>query len=419
METDLTCLLQGFAAFLVPLGPSVAGSFYGAMGGYYIEKFNDKSFYAYMLLCHSGCYPLVSLLQRHFDETFDARFSTRVTYGFRVIGTQLLNVASVIFWMHALESQFTILALGVWLGVLHGTILSSGFQMVSAMEPSFMIYARLGIHFAALLCTFVIVLFGFDSTSPQTELQHVLLTVAGFCALVVGVLGYLHVATDVFTKAYSRLAYDLPAEQNLHQHGQDIPRQITETTPLNASEAKGGVPSWVNYWQFGNGLSMAIEYYLASLVGFFGSSSKAQSLTLIRMCMHLFGRVGAFPVPYMSGFKTGPWHKVMATTVFLVVGLGGLCLVKAFEPFLWEPLFLTSWCSIPVIRTFTSSLVDVTTGSYVEVRDRKSVARMSEMICFIAVLIGLVLGQFTGLLLNHAHTKGSAGKAMRVHAYHM
>jgi hypothetical protein len=394
-------ILQALAAFFMTLAPGIVGSYYGAMSGYYIRVFHQKTFYIHMLLCYCATQPLVSLVQRHFDSYFDERLSTPVTYSFRVIGMQVVLGASVVFWMYAPEAQPFVLALGVWIGIISAVIVSSSFQMVAAMEPGFMIYARLGMHFAGLVAPIVVTLLGFQPDSPHSEFQKVLLTAVVTSALAACILAYLHLTTDVFRKAYSRLSYDLePAEQELQDTGLGLARQVTETSPLGSSDGKTGVPNWVYRWLAGNALSMGVEFYVASLVGFFGSPALAQHLSLIRMCMNLLGRLLSIPVPYSSCFKEGPWHTVMSAAVFLIVVLGGFCLSKAFRPYLSEAVFMTAWYIVPTIRSFAGSLVDVTVASYVEVRERKSLARLNELGCFSGVLIGLTVGQVTGHVLQ-------------------
>lgn len=390
---------QGLAAFLMTLAACSAGSFYGSMSGFYIEKFQDKSFYIHMLLCFCAPQPLVSFIQKAVDGYFDERLSTRVTYGFRLIGMQVIVGLSVVLWMYAPETQFSILIIGVLLGFFQGVVVSSSSQMVAAMKPGFTIYARLGMHVSSLLTTFILVCSGFHPAASHSKFQMVLLPTVCMCALVAIVLSYMHFKTEVFDKAYSRLAYDLNTGDSLDEAG--MVRQVTETSALKSDDGQLGVPSWVQYWLIGNGLCNGLEFFIASLVGFYGDASTAQTLTLLRLCLNLVGRLGALPVPYMPCFEEGPWHKVMATTIIFVLGASVVCMSKAFGSLLPERLFTVAWCIVPIFRTFASSLVDVTTASYTQVRNRKAVARSSEMIGFSSVLIGLGVGQATGRVLQH------------------
>jgi hypothetical protein len=401
--------LQLLATLSMTLSPGLVASFYGALGGFYMQKFQTRYFYAHMLLCYCVTQPLVPLMQRYFDSWFDQRFSTRFTFSFRIIGMQIVLGASIVFWMYAPATKLTILAFGVWIGIISAVILSSSFQMVAAMEPDLLIYARLGQHLSGLLVPFVFIVSGFNATSSRSQFQVILLAPICFCALTAFILTLLAATTKVFSKAFERLAYDLTstiAEQNYldGEHGFD--RQVTETSPLCSSEAKLGVPPWVYLWMVGNSLSMGLELYITSLVGFFGSCDMAQKLTLIRMSMHLVGRTLAIAVPYAPAFTKGPWHTLMAANVLIVMTSSTLCLSRAFGHFLPKVLFLISFSTLPSIRSFTSSLVDVTVASYTEVRDRKSLARLNEMGCFSCVLIGLLLGQVTGSLLTSAREVG-------------
>lgn len=403
-DTFSSSVLQCSAAFFMALGPGTVGSFYTAMSGYYIDKFQDRTFFIAMMLCYCAPQPVVALLQQSFDSFFDEKFSTRVTYAFRVIAMQLTLAAIVSFWMYGPETRTGILVIGCLLGFTSGAVMSSSLQMVASMTPSYIVVARLGLHGGGLVPIFVFLWIGFESTASRSDFQLVLSSAVVLCVLSACILGYLHITTELFSEAYKRLAYDLRAEPSeTDPLGEDgFERQVTATQPLRSpSEATVGDVSWIKYWQASLGLLSGIGFYLASLVGFFGDSSTAQNLSLLRLCMDLLGRVASLPVPCMQLFKEGPWHKVMTTCLLLFLGLSGVCCAKLFGLKVSQMLFMSAWCGAFAVVTFTSSLVDVTSGSYTEVRNRKALARTNQMIYVTCVLTGLLVAQLTGMFLQH------------------
>lgn len=389
------------------LSPGAAGGFYAAMGGYYIENLKDRSFFPMMLLCYCTPAPIVSVLQQLFDKYFDEAYSTSVTYSFRIITMQLVLGGLVIAWIFSPVASFPVLALGFCIGLVFWTILSSSLQLVSATDPTHIVFVKLGMQLGGFLPTVVLICTGFNPSSSKQEFQYVLSSVVILTVLASCILAYFHKTSDIFTKAYERLSYEPSppggAEALLDSEETDPllrERQVTPTTALDPEAAKHGVPSWIKYWQGCNGLVMGMSFCLLSLCGYFGDAQLTQNLALMRLLMEFVGRIISCVIPWVPGFSHGPCHRVMAASIVLIVGLCGVCFAKLFGVPVAQEVFLMSWCFVFAMYVFVSALLDVTAGCYVNVCDRKPVARMNQMILVSCMLVGLITGQGIGRVLD-------------------
>jgi len=301
------------------------------------------------------------------------------------------------------------IAIGCALGTVGSAIVSSSLQMVAVMGPKHIVSAKFGLQVGGILPIAAFTFTNFQPTSDRSQLQTALTPIICICVLVASILTYFHYSSDLFTKAYERLAYDLDTleadlseagDRLLDDDGNSMQRQLTDSQPLDPEIAKHGVPTWVAYWQMSHGLLMCIAMYLASLAGYFGDPRMAQTLSLLKLGMDLVGRVLAAAIPYVPGFVRGPWHKVMGTNVLLGVGLGSVCLAKLVGVAVLPMLFTISWCSVFVISIFASSHTDVTSGSYAAVRDRKAIARTNQFVLVAGLLLGLIMSKATTAFLE-------------------
>lgn len=422
------------ASFLMALGAGSAGGFYVAMAGFYVEKFQDRSFVILMLLFFCIPFPVMGLLQHKFDAAFDEKFSTEVTYAFRVIALQLILACTILLWMYLPQTQTNVLGLGFLLGSICSSIISSCLQMTSAISPQYMTTAKMGLQIGGILPIVVFTGIGFNPSSPVVHFQHALLCVVVICLLSTGVLSYFHFTTGLFAKAYDRLAYDLPSSRDdsklqtvsetsslveLHgetgetsatylSEGPSWDRQQTATEPLDPASAQNekGVPPWVFYWQCSHALVMFLAAYTSSLAGFFGDSALTQELSLLKLGMDLVGRTFATGIPQLPCFADGPWHKTLITNIVVEIMLCSVCFGRLLGAPVSAGVFKLSWCGIFVISIFTNSLIDVTASAYSQVRERKQIARTNQMVLCSGVIAGLLISEATSGHMQRLTARG-------------
>lgn len=291
--------------------------------------------------------------------------------------------------------------------------------MTSAISPQYMTTAKMGLQIGGILPILVFTGIGFSPSSPIVHFQHTLLFVVVICMLSTGVLSYFHFTTGLFTKAYDRLAYDLPSsranlqtvsetsslvelygetkETSATYLSEDLSwdRQLTATEPLDPASAQNekGVPFWVFYWQCCHALVMFLAAYMSSLAGFFGDSALTQELSLLKLGMDLVGRTLATGIPQLPCFADGPWHKTLITNIVVEVMLCSVCFARLLGAPVSAGVFKLSWCGIFIISIFTNSLIDVTASAYSQVRERKQIARTNQMVLCSGVIAGLLISE--------------------------
>merc|ERR1719324_1549081 len=104
----------------------------------------QPAFFAAILLSLFLPYPAVVLLQEKADAFFDKKYSTKVTYFFRVMMLQGILAVASLAWMFMPQTPYLVLAVGVLIGGLGGAVGSSSMQLVSTLEPELATYNRLG-----------------------------------------------------------------------------------------------------------------------------------------------------------------------------------------------------------------------------------------------------------------------------------
>jgi hypothetical protein len=383
------------------LGPGAGLAFYSGMSGFYIERFGVPSFYVTMLLCMTLPMPMVAVIQCKYDAWFDVRFSTDMMYSFRVFGMQLGLAGVVLLWMFSTNHPYIVLLVGAMIGFISNGIVSSALQMVASIDPTQIVYAKMGLQVGGFVPVLVFLVHRFEPSSSDAAFRAVLLWEVGICSIAAGTLAYWNMTTDIFSQAYKRLAYDLEDydETGRLNAVESLARRTTSTFALDPEASKDGIPFWITFWQATIFLMMAGSSYLASLAGYFGSTNMAQTLSLLKLGMELCGRILAFPIPSLPGFTDGPFHKVVAACSVAQLGLICLTFLQLFRTFVPTWVSMTSWCLVFVLGIWTNSLFDVTSGSYVQIRDRKSVARMNQQV----IVCGLVVGLLISEAVSYAH----------------
>lgn len=386
---------QRCGAFLMVVGPGAAAAFYMATAGFYFFNFKSPVFFIFMMFCLYLPYPIMPLVQQKFDKKFDERFSTRWMYFLRVVAMQLCLALAVLGWMFIPQSPCFILFVGALLGAMASVIISSSFQMVAALDPHLVVYAQLGQQAGGALPVAVFFALRFDSDSTLYEFRMVLTTVVTVCLLVAALLSHIHFNTELFAKAYSRLSY----EEDDDPAGVDGRARLlsTESGPLDAEAAQDGVPSWVWCWIGALGVMTGLGSCVFSLVSFCGCPFLTTLLALCKLAMDVLGRILAMPLDNGFSSKSRPIHFafIACTVTHMMLGVIILAMfmqLKSRQDFEEHfKLFVFMWCIFNMLRNFASSVVDVTTGLYVRVQDRQSVARTNLMVVTTSGLAGVVV----------------------------
>eukprot|EP00747_Dinoflagellata_sp_TGD_P091618 gnl/TRDRNA2_/TRDRNA2_165126_c0_seq1.p1 gnl/TRDRNA2_/TRDRNA2_165126_c0~~gnl/TRDRNA2_/TRDRNA2_165126_c0_seq1.p1 ORF type:complete len:433 (+),score=20.44 gnl/TRDRNA2_/TRDRNA2_165126_c0_seq1:168-1466(+) len=385
--------LQQVAAFSMTLSPGCLYASYFALIGFYVHRFDSKSISIAMIFCLNVPGVLVSLLQTYLDAYFDEAFSTRATYVFRVVVMQLMLGVVAIIWMLVPPSPWFILGIGLLIGFVTACVKSSANQMVAAMDPRALAPAQLGLLLGAMISVGALFVLDFRPTSSVATFQLAVLVVPITCVLCTGWLAYLHFRLNLFDRSFDRLAYDLPTS------GMNTPRQFSrggspeddEEKPLLPTE-NGEIPKWVWWWCAATFYLMTSWTTLTSIGAYFGNAAMTQVLFLSKLVMHTIGGLCAMPVHFVPCYKHGAWHNLLVfCTVIVTFIVLMACLKLTVGVSIDRPGFLIMWGTAHFLYAFLLPLIAMTTGLYVEVIDRKAVARINTAALFGGTVAGVIV----------------------------
>jgi len=295
------------------------------------------------------------------------------------------------------------LTVGGILGFTCFAVISSSLQMVAATDPRYIINTKLGLQTGGAIPLLVFWCAGFHPSSSLQEFRTVVSTVIYICIMSFCILGYFHSNSNLFKKAYKRLAYDLMPDESHKTLDETTKRLLADKNDPEsaAEESELGIPSWVAKWQTCNGLVMGLAFCLVSLAGYFGDTELAQLLTSMKLMMEFAARIASSAIPQLPGFDTGPWHGTLSLMVVATIGAACVCFLRLLQvlPLGLGPL-VAIWCFISFLSVSIASLVDVTTGLYVGVSHRKVVARNSQFGLVSGVLSGLMAGKAISMFME-------------------
>eukprot|EP00747_Dinoflagellata_sp_TGD_P071143 gnl/TRDRNA2_/TRDRNA2_156901_c0_seq2.p1 gnl/TRDRNA2_/TRDRNA2_156901_c0~~gnl/TRDRNA2_/TRDRNA2_156901_c0_seq2.p1 ORF type:complete len:478 (+),score=45.16 gnl/TRDRNA2_/TRDRNA2_156901_c0_seq2:108-1541(+) len=407
--------LQCCAALSMGLPPGCAIAFYCGLVGFYTENFHGGAFYSAMQACVTIPFLVILFLQHTFDAMFDEMFSTVLTYLFRCFAMQLVLACVILVYILVPQSPLVVLNFGVLIGSCSAVLTSSSTQMVAQMGPGKLVWLTIGSQVGAAVPALVFPLAHFEVSSPLSKFRLVVSTAIVVCICSCSFLVYLHARHSIFHHAFRRLSYDLPSAQRSLEESEHseirIERQLTPTQPPAPTPADG-VPTWVWYWCAFRVPEKTMSFTILGLCPFFGSTSLAQTLMLLRMTMECIGRLVVIPVINSAGFKTGPYHRVLGSCICLRVSLFVVLLLyvvssnSAASLKISEAKMLLAWCVFYAVDNFDAGLADVTTAEYVQVSSRKLMARANLVATFSGLCLGLLDAQ---LVSSFAMESGDRG----------
>lgn len=399
--------LTSAAALIINLGPGTALAFYQALNVYYNSYFHDPGQFILRLLFLFAPFPIVFALQFKFDAKFDAVYSTHATYPWRILTMQFVLVAVTIIWIFTAGTPWSIRIIGALIGICVAIVNSSANQLIAALDPGKLVFSELGKDVGGLL---PIVVFGALNFSPQDSHSARSVSLALTTILVVCVASSLCYAvinfgTASLDKGYKRLSYDIPNE-DLEGFDMLSNRQSTDTTPLQSTPSDGSLPKWVFVWTAAKAVMTSIMYLALSLVPSFGGGADSQLLTVLALAMFCFGRLLTIPVRNLDVFAQGPMHLTLGSSVIVRIAVFVVILsYLGTKRQIRNILFLGCWCAMAILHQFAASLVDVTVGAYVEVKDRK----FGALLCTLASYLGILLGVgFAFMISDHLPAQRSA-----------
>lgn len=397
-------MLTGAAALTINLGPGTALAFYQALNGYYSGYFHgDNDQFILRLFFLFAPFPIVFGLQSLFDMYFDAAYSTQVTFPGRLLAVQFALIVITTIWIVTTPTPGSIFVLGALIGTCVAVVNSSGNQLFAAVDPRMLVLSEMGKDLGGLMPIVIFAALGFSpgrgsarsakwgifqkDSSDDASVRLALCTILAVCILTSLFYAFLHFNTAALNKGYQRLSYDLPKSDLEDLDEVSTERQTTETTPLQSAPSDGSWPTWIVTWAAAKGLMTAVMYLALSYVSTL-SENDSQFLTVLALAMYGFGRILTIPVRRLDIFERGPMHFTLGISVAVRIVLFVITLHAMQTKHVRNAFFLSCWCAMAVSHQFAASLVDITVGAYVEVKDRK----FGAMLCTLSSYLGILLG---------------------------
>lgn len=396
-------ILTYAAALTINLGPGTALAFYMSLNGYYSDRFHDgDDQFILRLFFLFAPFPIVFGLQYAFDTYFDVHYSTPVTFPGRLLTVLFALIVITTVWMFTTATPGSILAIGALIGTCVAVVTSSGNQLFAAVDPRMLVLSEMGKDLGGLL---PIVFFSILQHSRQyisdNSVRLALVAVLAVCVLTSLFYAGLH-ATGALKKGYQRLSYDLP-KSDLGDLDDNVERQTTETSPLQSTPSDGSLPKWIVAWTTAKGVMTALMYIALSLASTFEGESDGQFLTTLALAMYGFGRLLTIPVRMLDVFEKGPMHLTLGISVVVRIVLFVVILHAIPTLYFRNAFFVCCWCAMAVLHQFAASLVDVTVGAYVEVKDRKLGATICSLSSYLGILLGVGCAFAISKLQNLQH----------------
>lgn len=408
-ERTAPTILQRFALFSVAFGPGVAIATYTSLFGWYQQQYHTGEILIWMRLALFAPFPFIKMLQQRYDAHFDDMYSTESAYLFRLVAMQLVIALLMIIWMFlplqlsATEAIHPILIFGVVLGTCAAPSIGSSIQVAVAIDPVFTIWAQLGYSVGMTVPVLAMWILGFKPESSHAELCHILAVPLTICILVPIMLGSWHFS-GMFHPAYTTITRRRSLQLGIsteavssQQHDEGQPLLGDNRIPVPASQGADsstvldeGYPLWVRIWLVMQTCGIALDFFMLTLIGYFGDSDLTQSLASCTLIGSFAGRLMALAFSYLPAFKQGPMHILAASLFGLRLVLWILLMFQFFKVLhLSSAELIAVWSLWITIGMLHNATTDTGVTSNVKDSQTQTVAQLSVSLNYSALFLGL------------------------------
>mmetsp|Transcript_83115 Transcript_83115/g.144402 ORF Transcript_83115/g.144402 Transcript_83115/m.144402 type:complete len:482 (-) Transcript_83115:77-1522(-) len=404
-EQRAASFLEKCAVFTMTFGPGCAVATYTTLFGWYQHVFHSSQALVWMRIALFAPYPLIKMLQQRYDAYFDEMFTVRSTYLFRVVIMQLVVAMLMLVWMFlpvSIADFASIIAFGAVLGCCCSPVIGSTMQIAIAIDPILSVWTQLGNFFGMAVPVIVVYASGFSSSSSHANFCKLVAFPMLICILSFMWLGSLHYA-DVFSPAVltitqrrtARVSRLPEVEANPQEEFNGVPSSDAEAAKLlnhadmdpNTSE----MPRWVWFWLAANTLGLALDFFVLTLIGYFGTAQTTIHLATGTLVCSVVGRLLTLPWRHLPAFEKGPMHISGGIFFTARLCLWFALLLKLLK--VWSPPFhtvLAVWCLWIVFANVFQGLTDLTVTA--------NVSEAKKELAMQYILIGTYSGLFVGML---------------------
>lgn len=301
--------LEKFVFALAALGLNITFAIYLAYVQVYGEVFS-RSVLGWMNVSIYAAATSVVLAQIYTDAIFDTMYNTKTTFPFRICTGLAMMGCTCLFIPFAKSSVYQVYVIGVLIGTFEGSGLSTLQQLAPCIHRNLSKYANIGFTIAQVLPILLSVLLGFYNAKAGSVAAIAFAWIpAGIC-LAACLLFLAIVLNGNFNPTFVRLDESLTKLKEFDK---------SERTRLADSREKS---MWLQFpvmmcatVQFvTNGLSM----FLMPFLTYFGSSSLAHILVLVRFGGELAGRLASL-VPVLGLQNCRPNTAVLVLAIATIV----------------------------------------------------------------------------------------------------
>jgi len=420
-EHRAVSFLEKCAVFAMTFGPGCAVATYTTSFGWYQHEFHSREALVWMRMAVFTPFPLIKILQQRYDAYFDEVFTVRTAYLFRVVIMQLVVALLMLVWMFLPVSvaEFApIIGFGVVLGASCAPFIGSSMQIAVALDPVLSVFTALGNMIGMSVPVIAVYASNFSPSSSHADLCKLLAIPMVICILTFVWLGSLHRA-DVFGPAFLAITQrrNPPMPEGVANPQDDFddfdespsgasssePAQAepSESSGANAGVDEDAIPLWVWLWLALQCLGVSLEFFLLTLIGYFGDAQLTLHLATGTLLSSAAGRMLSLSLPYLPAFGKGPMHF---TGVGLFCVRSGLWIVLMLRlARVWTSSFhalLVVWCFWMVVVNLHMSMTDLTVISNVSGSKKESVAQYGLIATYSGLFIGLMTASSLVLLFE-------------------
>jgi len=152
-----------------------------------------------------------------------------------------------------------------------------------------------------------------------------------------------------------------------------------------------GFPLWVRLWLGMQSSGIFLDFFLLTLIGYFGDAETTHDLAATTLASSAAGRLLSLSFPYLPAFDLVPMHTFSAILYSLRVGLWLVPILQLCGILhLSYGILLPLWSTWIVVSQLHNSLTDMTVTAHVSDSKRQTVAQMSVTMSYSALFLGLL-----------------------------
>lgn len=418
-EGRAASFLEICAVFTMTFGPGCAVATYTTLFGWYQRELHSSEALVWMRMALFAPFPVIKILQQRYDAYFDSKFTIRLAFFFRVVFMQLVVALLMIVWMvlpTTVAGLAPIIGFGVILGACCAPFMGSSMQIAVGFAPVLSVFTQLGYIVGMSVPAIAVYVANFSSSSSHAEMCKIVAVPMTISILAFVWLGCLHYA-DVFEPAFLAITSRRDASKQEEEKEIDVndsadegaeelqiqrtnqsgasSSSVAQAEPsdgqnANASVDQEGTPRWVWVWFGLQSIGVGADFFLLTLIGYFGDAQLTLHLATMTLLSAPVGRVMALLWSRLPLFKQGPMHISGAVVFSIRMALWIVLLLRLAK--VWTPpsdTVLAIWGTWMVLGNLHISITDIGVLANLPGSKKEKAIQYGLIVVYSALFIGL------------------------------